>query len=107
MKSKPAPEVETPKDEKPRMHTIVFKEKDKEGKQFFVDVDTIMPPVFMFGEGYPILMATVDDKAFFIPLENVHHFEQNYGVAADTKHAETLASEYKKSKQNKNDVSIC
>ena len=104
-KTETKPETETPMDENPRMHTIIFKEKDKDGKQFFIDVDNIMPPNFMFGESYPLLFAIKDDKAFFIPMENVHHFEQNYGVKKDWVTGKELASEMKKTKQH--DVSIC
>jgi len=67
-----------------RMHTIVLKEKDVNGKYMSMDVDTISPTQ-PFGEKYPIVMATVGDAAFFVPMSQINWIEQHYGVQEDLK----------------------
>lgn len=96
----------TTKTVKQRMHTVTFKEKDKDGKFLYLNVDMVMP-TWIFGESHPMLMCITDDKAFFIPYENMNWFEQNYGVSEDKKLAESLATEMKKqSKKHVPDVSV-
>lgn len=68
--------------EKPKMHTVVLKEKDENNKWISMDVDTITP-TFPFGEKMPMIMAVDDDFAYFIPMEQVNFFQQNYGVKND------------------------
>lgn len=97
------PETEPPKPE--RMHTIIFKEKDKDGNQFFLNVDMVLP-LFLFGETHPMVMGIVDDQAYFIPLTEMHHFEQNYGVKEDTQLAAKITEEKRKIKRNMGDVSV-
>lgn len=80
------PDSETTK----RMHSIILKEKDKEGNWLSIDVDMVMP-TFILGETQPMLMGVVDDRAYFIPIEQVNWFEQNFGVKNDSKLAEEMA----------------
>jgi len=86
-----APKVEPPT----RMHTIILKEKDVQGRFMFLDVDQVIP-VNLFGEQCPMVMGVVDDRAYFIPLEQMNWFEQNFGVKKDAKIAKAMYEEGKK-----------
>jgi len=91
-------EPDTGKDEigKPtRMHSIILKEKDKDGNFLVMDVDMVMP-TGMFGEGHPMVMGVVDDRAYFVPYDSMAWFEQNYGVKKDTELAQALTEARKK-----------
>lgn len=89
-----------------RMHSIILKEKDKDGNWLSIDVDGVMP-TFILGETLPMLMGIVDDRAYFIPIEQINWFEQNFGVANDTKLAEEMAKISKdKRTKKREDVSI-
>ena len=88
-----------------RLHTIVLKEKDKEGNWLSLDVDTIFP-VAPFGETVPMIMAIVDDKSYFIPLAQINWYEQNHGVKGDLELAQTMNEQRMKKKGNRMDVSV-
>ena len=75
-----------------RMHTITLKEKDAQGRFLYIDVDQVLP-VNLFGESCPMVMAVIDDRAYFIPIEQMNWFEQNYGVQNDAKIAKTMHNE--------------
>ena len=85
---------------KKRMHTFVFKEKDANGNHLMLDVDQIIP-THVFGENHPMVMCVIDDKAFFIPYEEMAWFEQNHGVKNDAEIARTMAMEQSKKTNNK------
>jgi len=89
--------IETP-DSPERMHTIILKEKDTQGRFMFLNVDQVIP-VNLFGEACPMVMGVVDDRAYFIPLEQMNWFEQNYGVKKDAKIAKAMYEESKKKSQ--------
>lgn len=95
-------EIET---EKKRMHSIVLKEKDKDGNWLAMDVDQVIP-VFLFGEQNPMVMGIVDDHAYFIPFTQMNWFEQNFGVKNDTEFAKTISQEKMKRKGNQIDASF-
>lgn len=78
-----------------RMFTIILKEKDHKGRFMFMDVDQVIP-VHPFGEQFPTVMGVVDDKAYFVPHEQMNWFEQNYGIKKDTKIAKAMFEEAKK-----------
>jgi hypothetical protein len=88
---------------KPRMHSIILKEKDGGGNFIYIEADSIMP-TYPYGEGKPVLMASLDDKAFFIPTEQIMWIEQNWGVKEDIKVAQGMVD--KKTKIKTNDVSF-
>lgn len=94
------------KEEKKRMHSIILKEKDTEGNWLSIDVDYILP-IHMFGEAYPIVMGVVDDRAYFIPLETMNWFEQNFGVERDTELAHKLAEAKRTTKKGDVASSYC
>ena len=98
---KKVPEKKVPEKKVPerRMHSIILKEKDKEGNWLSIDVDAVLP-FHIFGEGQPMIIAIVDDHAYFIPLEQLNWFEQNWGVEKDAKMAHNMVQE-KISKMNK------
>jgi hypothetical protein len=89
---------ETKQEAVSRMHTVILKEKDKEGNMMYMSVDSVMP-TFIFGENFPMIMAVVDDRAFFIPMEQVNWFEQNRGVKNDHKIARAMMDEKRKNDQ--------
>ncbi len=89
-------------DENPKMHTVVLKEKDGEGKWISMDVDTITP-TFPFGEKMPMIMAVDGDFAYFIPMEQVNFFQQNFGVKGDFENVQEMMD--KKTKIKKTDPS--
>lgn len=93
------------KTEECRMHSIILKEKDKEGNWLSIDVDMVMP-TFILGENMPMLMGIVDDRAYFIPIEQVNWFEQNFGVKNDAKLAEEMAEVAKRKNKTKKDVAF-
>lgn len=95
------PEKEEPK----RMHSIILKEKDKDGNWLSLDVDSIFPH-FPFGETNPMLMAIVDDKSYFIPLAQINWWEQNFGVRKDMELGKMIAEQKMKKMASKNDVSV-
>lgn len=96
---------DTPEQEKQMMHSIIFKEKDKEGNFLLIDVDNLMPS-FMFGEAHPMIIGIVGDKAFHIPLANVNWFEQHYGVKKDTELAMRMLQEKLKKVRPLQDASV-
>ena len=75
-----------------RMHTITLKEKDAQGRFLYIDADQVLP-VNLFGDAYPIVMAVIGDRAFFLPCEQMNWFEQNYGVQKDAKIAKAMHNE--------------
>lgn len=80
-----------------RMFTIILKEKDGKGRFMFLDVDQVIP-VHPFGEQFPTVMGVVDDKAYFVPYEQMSWFEQNYGIKKDTKIAKAMFEDQEKRK---------
>jgi hypothetical protein len=92
-------DIESTKIEPPtRMHTIILKEKDAAGRFMFLDVDQVIP-VNLFGDACPMIMGVIDDRAYFIPLEAMNWFEQNFGVKDDSKIAKAMYEENKKKKK--------
>ena len=83
-----------------RMHTIILKEKDKDGNFLCMDVDMILPSG-IFGEGFPLVMGIVDDRAYFLPFSQMNWFEQNYGVKKDAQIAKTMQEENAKKRNKK------
>ena len=83
-----------------RMHTIILKEKDKDGNFLCMDVDMILPSG-IFGEGFPLVMGIVDDRAYFLPFSQMNWFEQNFGVKKDAKLAQTMQDEIQKKRNKK------
>jgi len=88
-----------------RAHTIILKEKDKEGNWLSLDIDSIFP-IFPFGESTPMLMAIVDDKSYFIPLAQINWYEQNYGVKDDMELGQKIAAQKMKGKITQSDASF-
>jgi len=88
---------------KMRMHSIILKEKDASGNFIYIEADLIQP-TFPYGENKPVIMASLDDKAFFIPAEQILWIEQNFGVLEDMKIAQGMMD--KKTKIKTHDVSV-
>jgi len=93
------------KEESKRMYSIVLKEKDKDGNWLSIDVDEVMP-TYIFGENNPMVMGVVDDRSYFIPINQMNWFEQNFGVKNDVKLAQTLAKEKASRKGHQIDASF-
>ena len=93
------------KEEEPkqRMHSIVLKETNEDGEFIYIEADSIMP-TYPYGEGKPVIMATLDDTAYFIPVENINWIIQNYGVKSDVELAQTTMA--KRTKVKNHDVSV-
>lgn len=90
--------------EKEKMHTIILKEKDKDGDFIGIDADSVMPTK-IFGDSCPAIAVFVGDRAFFIPVENMLWLRQNYGAKTDAEMAERMAKEFidSKKKETKKD----
>ena len=88
---------------KPRMHSIILKEKDASGNFIYIEADSIMP-TYPYGEGKPVIMAKLDDGAYFIPVEQIMWIEQHHGVSEDMKIAQGIMD--KKTKIKTHDVSV-
>ncbi len=88
-----------------RMYSIILKEKGDKNDWLSIDVDQVIP-TFPFGEQFPVLMAIVDDRSYFIPLSQLNWFEQNFGAEKDTEMAKAMIDEKRKRKGNPTDASF-
>lgn len=79
-------------EETQRLYSVVMKEKDSEGKLMSIEADELLYTT-PYGEGKVVLMAIVDDGAFYIPIENVCWTEQHAHVKEDAEVGRKMAME--------------
>jgi len=85
--------VEEPKE---RLYNIILKERDSEGKSMYLGVDMIAP-TFPYGKDFPVLMGVVEDKSYFVPIDQILWVEQTSGAKSDIEIAK-ITMEQKKVK---------